>query len=65
MVEDGVRFFGEYGVCPVWTGGDRGAAGGYGNLERDKGAGAEVGLRCGEDVVELAEDVAQVVNHRW
>ena len=31
----------------------------------DKGAGTEVGLRCGEDVVELAEDVAQVVDHRW
>ena len=65
LVKDGVRLFGEYGVYPVWTGGDRGAARGYGNLEGDKGAGTEVCLRCGEDVLELAEDVAQVVDHRW
>ena len=55
LVKDGVRLFGEYGVYPVWTGGDRGAARGYGNLEGDKGAGTEVCLRCGEDVLELAE----------
>ena len=55
LVEDGVRLFGEFGVYPVWTGGDRGAAQGYGNLEGDKGEGTEVGLRCGEDVLELAD----------
>ena len=36
LVKDGVRLFGEYGVYPVWTGGDRGAARGYGNLEGDR-----------------------------
>ena len=33
LVEDGVRLFGEYGVYPVLTGGDRGAARGYGILK--------------------------------
>ena len=65
LVEDGVRFFCEDEVYPAWTGGDGGAARGYIKFERHKGARVEVGLRGGEDVLELAEKVVQVVDHRW
>lgn len=34
------------------------------DLERDRGHRVEAGLRCGEDVLEFAKNVAQTVDHR-
>ena len=64
MVDDSIRLLGKDRVHPVGAGGDGGAVRWDGDLERDQGARAEVGLGSGEDARQFAKNVAQVVNHR-
>ena len=52
------------GSAMVGTGGGGGAARRHGDLERDQGERAGVGLGRGEDVLVFAKNIAQIVDGR-